>query len=193
MSGTLEPGIITSLTFGDTAAAEGVPQGAPEAVPAPAGDDAILAATEAFAEPFEGFSARPYQDPGGVWTIGYGSIWDYRNSPPTRVTGDTPPVDQGMARLFVVDELRETLKQLRAVVDVPLTADETTALLDFSFNVGVGNLKRSSLLRCLNAGDLAGAASHFEDWSYAAGKKLAGLLRRRLAERDLFLSEQGVP
>ena len=69
---------------------------------------------------------------------------------------------------------------------VPLTIDEKIALLDFIYNLGGGNFRSSTLLRKLNAGDYAGAAAEFDNWDHAGGKVLAGLLKRRQAETDLF-------
>lgn len=71
-------------------------------------------------------------------------------------------------------------------VDVPLTQYEFDGLVDFVLNIGGENFKNSTVLKCLNAGDKAGAAKHLEDWVYSKGKKLAGLLNRRLMEEAMF-------
>jgi lysozyme len=63
------------------------------------------------------------------------------------------------------------------------------ALVAFSFNVGLGNLQRSTVRMKCNRGDWEGAADSLLDWSKAGGKVLKGLLRRRQAERELFLSD----
>ncbi|MCK2118973.1 lysozyme, partial [Pseudomonas juntendi] len=57
----------------------------------------------------------------------------------------------------------------------------------FTYNLGAANLESSTLRRLLNSGDYAGAADQFPRWNKAGGKVLAGLTRRRAAERDLFL------
>jgi lysozyme len=61
-----------------------------------------------------------------------------------------------------------------------------SALVSFAYNVGVPRFATSTLLRRLNRADYEGAAAEFERWIYAAGRKLPGLVRRRLAERNLF-------
>jgi lysozyme len=61
-------------------------------------------------------------------------------------------------------------------------------LVSFAYNVGAGNLKASTLLKKLNAGDTAGAAQEFQRWNKAAGKVLPGLTRRRACEALLFQS-----
>lgn len=150
-------------------------------------ENAVLDISEPLAQQFEGFSATPYQDAGGVWTIGYGSTWDYRNQPVTRVTKDTPEVSQEVAKLMLLEELKETLDAVIGIVHVPLTAEQWAALDDFAFNLGVGNLRASTLLRKLNQGDYLGAAEQFDLWDHCSGKVLAGLLRRRAQETSMFL------
>lgn len=79
-------------------------------------------------------------------------------------------------------------RDLAAAVRVPLNANERTALLSFVYNVGSANFRASTLLRRLNAGDRPGAAREFDRWVLAGGRVLPGLVRRRAAERRLFLT-----
>lgn len=58
----------------------------------------------------------------------------------------------------------------------------------FAYNLGINALKGSTLLKKINAGDYIGAANEFHKWNKAGGKELAGLTRRRGAEKSLFLS-----
>jgi lysozyme len=69
---------------------------------------------------------------------------------------------------------------------VPLKQHQFDALVSFAYNVGVGNLRSSTLLRKLNAGDYDGAALEFHRWNRSKGKVLPGLVRRRAAEALLF-------
>ena len=139
------------------------------------------------AEQFEGFSATPYRDPVGIWTIGYGSIW-VGGDGAQRVTADTRPIDETTARQWLMKEMQRAAQAVAALVKVPLTDNQVAALHDFIFNLGWGNFASSTLLRKLNAGDYAGAADQIDRWDHAGGKVLAGLLRRRQAETDLFNS-----
>ena len=148
--------------------------------------DAVEKQAADLAAGFEGLSLCPYLDPAGIPTIGYGSIWDWRNTPHTRVTMDTPPIDEPTARLWLGWEMLEAIQTVARDVTVPLTNNQTAALADFVFNLGSGNFAGSTLLRLLNSGDYEGAAAQFDRWDHAGGVELAGLLRRRKAETALF-------
>lgn len=77
---------------------------------------------------------------------------------------------------------------MRKLLNQPATQSQFDALVSFAFNLGVGNLKKSTLLKKFNAGDIQGAVLQFKSWNKAGGKVLAGLTRRRDAEMKLFLS-----
>lgn len=144
-----------------------------------------LQVAESIEEPAEGFSPRPYQDPRGIWTIGLGSTRDAAGQP---VTAFTPPVTLDEARKLAMRDMTAALSEVQRDVRVPLNPLQAGALADFVYNVGGANLRTSTLLRKLNAGDYAGAAAEFERWDMAGGRALAGLLRRRIAERNAFLT-----
>ena len=61
------------------------------------------------------------------------------------------------------------------------------AMVDFTFNVGCSAFRHSTLLKKVNAGDMWGASNEFMKWVYVGKKKVPGLVRRRTAERNLFL------
>ena len=79
-------------------------------------------------------------------------------------------------------------KGVTGLVKVAVNQNQFDALVDFAYNLGVNALAGSTLLKKLNAGDFAGAADEFPKWNKAGGKVLKGLVRRRAAERSLFLS-----
>lgn len=137
----------------------------------------------AFAAPFEGFSPRPYLDPAGVWTIGYGSTLDKAGN---KVTANTPDVTEPDALLLMARDMDSAVAEIERDVKVPLSEHQEVALADFIYNLGAGNFRSSTLLKKLNAKDYAGAAAEFDKWDHAGGKVLAGLLKRREAERKLF-------
>ena len=137
-----------------------------------------------FIEPFEGFSTTPYLDPARVWTIGFGSTRDASGNP---VTADTAAVTRDEATGLLRRDLTRAAMEVSSDVHVPLTQNERVALEDFIYNVGAGNFRASTLLRELNAGRYDLAAAQFDLWDHAGGVVLAGLLRRREAERAEFL------
>lgn len=147
-------------------------------------DEALVKAANLAIE-FEGFSATPYRCPAGVWTIGYGST---RDDSGNRVTGDTPPIDEDTARQWAMRDMRAAMAAVEADVSVPMTDEEEAALIDFVYNLGSGAFAGSRILRYLNAGNFQGAADDLMLWNHANGVALAGLTRRRAAERDLMLS-----
>lgn len=140
--------------------------------------DPALAA--GFISSFEGCKLTAYKCAAGVWTIGYGHTQGVRE-------GDT--CTQDLANSWLIDDIRETQLLLAHYVNVPVSEGEFIALVSLAFNVGVGALMKSKLLRKLNSGDRDGAAEEFLDFDLANGKKVAGLTRRRKAEHDLFLKD----
>ncbi|MGL4733219.1 MAG: lysozyme, partial [Fusobacteriaceae bacterium] len=84
------------------------------------------------------------------------------------------------------DLLRFEQKVLQLVI-VKINKNQFDALVSFCYNCGSGNLQTSTLLRKLNAGDYPGAAEEFPRWNRAGGKVLNGLIKRREAEKELFL------
>ena len=127
---------------------------------------------------YEGFSARPYKCPAGVLTIGYGRTIDVR---PYEITTEE-------AETIWLDKYVKTIAdQILAVVKIKLSNNQICALIDFVYNLGIGNFKSSTLLRKINQGDFSAAANEFLKWNKAGGIVLKGLENRRIAERMLFL------
>ena len=131
------------------------------------------------AKRWEGFRATRYWDV-KQYAIGYGEKAD--DLPSTTVWTEE----------YASEQLKAYLTSLAAkvapLVTVAVTKHEGAALLLFSYNLGVTNLKASTLLKKLNANDRPGAAAQFERWVKADGKTLPGLVKRRAAERELFLT-----
>lgn len=127
---------------------------------------------------FEGLRLKAYKCPAGVWTIGYGSTGPHVEEGTT--------ITEGWADALLRKDVERFEKGVEELVKVDLAQDEFDSLVAFSYNVGLGNLKNSTLLRKLNQGDYASAALEFAKWNKAAGKVLTGLTRRREAESRLF-------
>lgn len=129
---------------------------------------------------FEGFESNPYLCPAGKWTIGYG--WTHG------VTKESKPITEAEATKLLADGLANYEIGVLDCVDVDLQQCEFDALVSFAYNLGVHALRGSTLLKKLNEGDYEGAADQFLRWNKANGQVLAGLTRRREAERELFVN-----
>lgn len=135
----------------------------------------------------EGLRLDAYPDPGYGWavpTIGHGHT--SQAGPPVVTRG--MKITAAGADAILRADLVKFEQAVAKAVKVPLTQPQFDALVSFTFNLGPGNLGKSTLLRKLNAGDYAGAAAEFPKWNRAGGKVLAGLTRRRADEQALFLS-----
>ena len=126
---------------------------------------------------FEGFEAKAYLCPANVWTIGYGRTRNVRE-------GDV--VNEKQAERDLLEELEEFGDQVSSTVKVSLEQSQFDALTSWTYNLGVGNLQSSTLLKKLNSGDKNSVPSEMLRWNKAAGKVLAGLTRRREAEAKLW-------
>ncbi|ARG33970.1 MULTISPECIES: lysozyme [Acinetobacter] len=134
---------------------------------------------------FEGKRLNAYDDGVGVWTIGFGTI-KYPNG--VRVKkGDTCTEQQ--AETYLKNDLTKFEVAINKLVKVPLTQNQFDALASFTYNLGETNLANSTLLKKLNKSDYQGAADQFLVWNKAGGKVMKGLVRRREAERALFLKK----
>lgn len=154
---------------------------------------AVNAAALALIKNAEGFADHWYPDPAHGWkvpTVGYGHTDAagapfYADTKGKRFTEDE-------ASAILLRDLEAYEDDVRDLVKVPLNENQHGALTSFTYNLGKGNLAKSTLLKKLNRGDYEGAAKEFGKWVNAAGKPLPGLVKRREAERKLFL-KAGAP
>lgn len=129
---------------------------------------------------YEGLRLAAYVCPGGKLTIGYGHTGDD--------VYEGRKIDTEEANELLEHDVERFERAVNEIVTVPMTQGMFDALISFSFNLGAGALKGSTLLKKLNAGDREAAADEFLRWNKAAGKVLAGLSARRKSERELFLA-----
>jgi lysozyme len=132
----------------------------------------------------EGLRTTAYQDGGGVWTIGYGTT-HYEDGSPVK-KGDR--IDIFRAASLLRHDVSRIELEISGMVEVPLNQCQFDALVDFSYNLGCNALRKSSLLKFLNAGDYIHAGSEFGKWVYDDHVKVAGLISRRQKEKTMFLS-----
>ena len=136
---------------------------------------------------FEGFRAEPYLDFGGVPTIGYGMTYCLDGS---KVTLQDKPITQAEAELMLVrslstQDLPAVLKASPGLITYP---ERLGAITDFCFNLGAARYRASTLRKRVDAQDWDGAKIEIVKWTRAGGRVLLGLVRRREAERVLFLT-----
>ena len=127
---------------------------------------------------FEGLRLEAYKCPAGVWTIGYGH---------TRMAKEGMRVSPDVAEAYLHSDLSYVEKRLDKMFPRGLNENEFSALVCLCFNIGMGAFERSTLCKLLLEGKKDEASEQFLRWNKAGGKELAGLTRRRSAERDLFL------
>jgi lysozyme len=133
---------------------------------------------------FEGFSPTRYVCSGGKLTIGYGHVITKAHIPDF----EKPITEQRASQILMMD-MTYAQQAVDRLVKVPLTQNQFDALVSFVFNIGEGAFAASTLLRLLNKGKYDEAAWEFNRWIHAGGKRLEGLIRRRRAERELFLRD----
>ena len=134
---------------------------------------------------FEGLKLRAYVCPAGLNTIGYGSTY-YEDGSKVKL-GDVITIDRADKLLF--NTVAEFEKQVDTVVTSSINANQLGALTSFAFNVGMGNFRRSTLLRLVNANPNNPAIrTEFMKWTRANNQVLKGLVTRRQAEADLYFT-----
>lgn len=122
---------------------------------------------------------HPYLCPAGKPTVGYGT---------TRgVTMKHPPITKAQAEKYLIRDMQAAENLVDSLVTAPLNINQTAALISLVYNIGGGNFSKSTLLKLLNDGDYAGAAEQFKVWRKGGAMVLPGLVKRRDAERELFL------
>jgi lysozyme len=139
---------------------------------------------------FEGLKLEPYLDSAGIPTIGWGTIM-YPNG--VSVTMDDPTITEDQAQQYFEFEVGKKTASIEQMVTVDVNDNEYGALVSFAYNLGLGSLHGSTLLKLLNSGqDRNVVADQFLRWNKAGGVEVAGLTRRRQAERALFLQPMAV-
>ncbi|MDW5499749.1 lysozyme [Pseudomonas lundensis] len=133
---------------------------------------------------FEGLELKAYQDSVGVWTIGYG----WTQPVDGKKIGPGMVIDQATADRLLKCGVVQYEQGVNQLVKVKISQGQFDALVSFAYNLGLRSLSTSTLLKKLNAGDKQGAANEFGKWVNAGGVKLNGLVKRRAAEREMFLS-----
>lgn len=132
---------------------------------------------------FEGYSEKAYLCPANIWTIGYGNT--YYESGRKVKEGDVITKEKSERLIEWVAE--DFARNVRGALKVDLNDNQFNALVSFTYNLGIGNLRDSTLLKKVNANPKNPKIfDEFLKWKMAGGKVLKGLLRRRQAEANLY-------
>lgn len=145
----------------------------------------LIHSFEGYARKLSNGDCQAYPDPatGGVpWTIGWGATKDEDGKP---IQPGTIWTRQRADARFL-QHLEEFEEAVYRLTNGNATQPQFDALVSFAYNVGEGNLARSTLLKHHKAGSYGAAASQFIRWNKAAGKVMRGLTRRREAEAELY-------
>ncbi len=148
----------------------------------------------------EGVRTKPYRCPALLWTVGVGHVIDPTHATVKYEERKNLPIPEGWDRVLSMGEvdalLAEDLRRFERGVARLCPASVNSqgifdSLVSFAFNVGLGNLQRSSLRMKTNRGELEDAADEFLKWTKAGGRVLPGLVKRRQDERSMYLSGVG--
>lgn len=131
---------------------------------------------------FEGLRLSPYLCPAGVGTVGYGST-RYENGIAVQLTD--PPISRERAEALMLHEVRQIAPKVRQLCPGADTPGRQAALIDFTFNLGLGRLRSSTLRKRVNAGDWDAVPAELRKWVIGGGRVLPGLVKRREAEAAL--------
>ena len=139
---------------------------------------------------FEGEKLKAYRDTGNIWTIGFGSVYNH-DAGRKVVEGDI--IDKETALRWLRLDAGKFAAGVKKLVKVPINQNQLDSLTSFAYNLGLGALQNSTLLRKLNAGSpKTEVAAEFLKWNKGRNSagilvELPGLTRRREAEKELFL------
>jgi len=132
---------------------------------------------------FEGCKLKAYKCPAGLWTIS----WGLTSYPDGRKIKEGDIITQQQAEEYFDAVVNDFAKQVDVLVKSNVTANNFSAIVSFAYNVGIGNLKNSTLLKKVNANPKdATIPAEFRKWVRANGEVLKGLVRRRDAEAKLY-------
>ena len=135
---------------------------------------------------FEGVRAKPYRCPAGYWTVGVGHLITRNAELPDTWNRELEPDE--INALLKKDLIKFENGVFRLLHPKQPTQSEFDALVSFSFNLGLGCFQRSTVRSAFKRDDKKRAGEVLLKYCYAGGRKLKGLIRRRIAEHALLMS-----
>ncbi|WP_309640708.1 lysozyme [Flavobacterium sp.] len=137
-------------------------------------------------EEFEGFEPKMYKDAVGLPTIGYGTLIDTKEEQWLK----TAIITKDQAEVLLRRELGMIERNLNVMLKKTITQNQFDALVSFAYNLGIANLRSSTLLKKVNRNPAdTTIRDEFMKWVHAGGKVLKGLQTRRKAEADLYFKK----
>lgn len=151
----------------------------------------LFAAAEKFIMDREGLFLKAYKDTGGIWTIGYGSLYNYDAN---RRVKEGDQISEAKAIEWLRKEMARKITEIQKSIKVAITDNELNAIISLVYNIGITAFENSTLLKLLNSGaSRSDVAAQFLRWNKDQDPKtgklveVKGLTNRRNMERDLFL------
>ncbi|WP_181665330.1 lysozyme [Providencia alcalifaciens] len=141
----------------------------------------LITLTVAMVTDFEGYKLKPYLDPVGILTVCYGHTGT--DIIPTKT------YTEAECKALLEKDLAIVAKAVNPLIKVNIPDYTRAALYSFTYNVGTGAFARSTMLKKLNAGDIAGACNELKRWTYAGGKEWKDLITRREIENAVCLGK----
>ena len=138
---------------------------------------------------WEGCKLNAYKDVAGVWTVGYGltsRAGFIEVGPDTKLT-------QEEAEWYLEQVVDRFARDIRSAITRPINDNQFAAFVSLAYNIGVSAFKRSSALRHFNNGDLDKVPDAMRLWKKAGGEVVQGLINRREAEVQLFMTPDARP
>jgi len=133
----------------------------------------------------EGFRDRMYLDATGLPTIGYGTLIDSEKEEYLKTAVITEADGEALLKIDLIN----IEKGINNLVTSRINQNQFDALISFCYNIGLGNFKKSTLLKKINANPIdPNIMAEFGKWTRAGGKMLPGLVIRRQKESDLYFS-----
>lgn len=134
---------------------------------------------------FEGLRLKPYKCSAGVPTIGFGSTY-YEDG--TKVSMSDPAITEERAKELFLHTLKTYMAAVDKVCDADTTQNQYDAMVSLCYNIGTGNFSKSSVAKFHKAKNYGNAANSFGMWRKAGGQVVKGLVRRREAEKNVYLT-----
>lgn len=133
---------------------------------------------------YEGCSLKPYRCPAGIPTIGFGSTYHIDGS---KVRMTDKPISEKEAEELLKDTLVQFEEGVSKMVTSKITQNQFNALVSFAYNLGLGSLRGSTLLKKVNINQNDPTISdEFMKWIFAGKKQLKGLILRRTEESNIY-------